>query len=132
MDSSVFNPIREHAGLAGFEVAETEDAFVVTFEKDGLNFRITVAHCVLEWFLDIEDPGAGLKFYEWADYTGYDSRPEEELALDMREHLLSLLEAIQNHPFRLVKKRTFLFSKVKCEWNIDGEWRNFDEGEVVK
>ena len=125
-----FRPIRAYGLRPGIEIRETDDAFTLTFSRAALSFEVTVACSALEWFVEIGDERAGLRFKDWCDYVGYDKRPRVELVGEMTEHLHALMSALLSGDFRLLKGATWLHPSDRCEWRVDGRWAEFNYGET--
>ncbi|MCA9392839.1 MAG: hypothetical protein KC900_01435 [Candidatus Omnitrophica bacterium] len=130
MDNSSLDSIREYGNKPNFSLEELDDAFVLSFSKNDLVFKITVAYSALEWFLEIERPESELKFSDWCDYLGYDDRPESVLEAEMVDHLHRLITALQNHQFRLKKGKNFLNPGDNCECLVNNKWVKFDYGKT--
>ena len=123
-----FAAIREYGLLRNIEVAENEHAFVFSFTRASLSFKVTVAHSALEWWVEIADEEAGLEWQDWCDDVGYDERQGVELVKEMTEHLHRLMAALLSGEFRLEKRATWLpWSRPndRCEWLVDGRWVEF-------
>lgn len=125
-----FHSIRNYGEQPGFALEELDDAFTITFERDTLSFKVTVAYEVLEWYIEIIEPESGLKFSDWADYSGYDRRPRNQLVEEMTEHLHHLLIALISRSFRLRKGRTGWRASDRCEWLKDDKWVEFDNSDT--
>lgn len=127
---SEFSSIREYGTRPGFALEDLDCAFTLSFSRSSLSFKVTVAYTVLEWFVEIADAGAGLRFEDWADYTAYDKRPREELVAEMIAHLHRLLRALTTDQFRLLKGATRLSPSDRCEWRVGGKWTAFNYGDT--
>lgn len=125
-----FHAIRDYGDQPGLTLEDLDDAFTIRFERNSLCFKVTVAYKVLEWFVEIIDPASGLKFNDWADYSGYTHRPRNELVEEMTEHLHRLLRALTTRTFRLWKAKTMWRASDRCEWLKDGRWVAFDYGDT--
>jgi len=121
-----FSLIRKYGEQPGLTLKELDGAFSITFERDSLSFKVIVANQVLEWFVEILEPSSGLKFTDWADYSGYDRRPRNELVKEMEEHLQRLFKALLSRTFRLRKGKNWWRASDRCEWLKDNKWVDFD------
>jgi len=121
-----FHSIRTYGEQPGLTLEDLDGAFSIAFERDSLSFKVTVAYQVLEWFVEIVEPASGLKFGDWADYSGYDRRPRKELVEEMEDHLHRLLKALLSRTFRLRKGRKWWRASDRCEWLKDDKWVEFD------
>jgi hypothetical protein len=125
-----FHAIRSYGEQPSLTLEDLEGAFTITFERNSLSFKVTVAYEVLEWFVEIIEPASGLKFEDGADYSGYDRRPREELVREMTEHLHRLFSALMSRTFRLRKGRTWWRASDRCEWLKNGRWIAFNYGDT--
>ena len=130
MHENEFHSIRKYGEQPGFTLEDLDGAFTVTFERNSLSFKVTVAYTVLEWFVEIIEPNSGLKFSDWADYTGYDRSPRNELVEEMTEDLHHLFGALMSRTFRLRKGRSWLRPSDHCEWLKEDKWVEFNLGDT--
>jgi hypothetical protein len=127
MNELKFESIKAYGNQPGFEMEELKDAFLIKFTKNNLIFKITVAYDVVEWFIDIEEMGSGLKFHDWCDYADYDDSPKEKLTADMIRDLHKLFNILPKNEFRLIKRKNFLFfTHIIWERLVNGQWVQFD------
>lgn len=122
-----FASVRSLATSLGAAVVDLgHEAFTIEFVRPPLRLKVTVAVDALEWFLDVDDEAAGLRYRDWCDYTGYDRRPPEVLAAEMAGHLRNMLPALAAGEFRIVPDTASWFCPVdRLEWRVDGEWVEF-------
>ena len=108
--------LQEYAQSSGFEIEKiSDDAFQGKLLKRNLSFKVTIAHSVLEWYVEIIDKENNLKYENWYDYQGYDETSFSQLAVDMIKDLESCITEITNSKFRLKGKNV-------CQKKVEGKW----------
>lgn len=112
--------VKNFAKSVGFEITElNEEAFEANLFKDNLSFKITAVHSVLEWFIEVCDDKTNLKYSNWFDYLGYESRESELLVSEMIQDLENTLQNIANHRYRVKRDNI-------CEKMEGNKWSYFN------
>jgi hypothetical protein len=100
---------------------EGQNAVELVIRRAGLIITITVPREIEEWYVDVEDPGTGLKARDWYDYAGYESVGNKDFDRDMAEDLKSFIENLVGRPLRMRDANTRK-SRGVLEWQLDGTW----------
>jgi hypothetical protein len=102
-------------------LAEGENAVELVMRRGGLIITITVPREIEEWYVDVEDPGTGLKARDWYDYAGYESGESKDFDFEMAEDLKSFIENLVERPLRM-RDANPRRSRGVLEWQVEGTW----------
>ena len=90
----------------GIELVEQQQAGILCIHKPkGLQFKVTVAYDVLEWFVDANDD-SGAVWSEWADYYPINGEAREQLVTEMAFDLERFVTILARSEIRVSTDQT--------------------------
>lgn len=98
--------IEELRARSDVGVAEEAQGWRICISKGrAFSCEVIIPHDVLEWFASVKDRIEHKDVWsDWMDYSGYDSRPREELEAEMARDILAFVDRVSKNKLELPLK----------------------------
>jgi hypothetical protein len=116
MNGALIADMLRFDGQPGVTITSSAERMELRIARSGMIVSIVVPRAALEFFIEVRNERGVRLIEDWLDYAGFDARPEDQLAEEMRAEVLQFAERLMSRSLRLAPADGSL------EWQSGERW----------